>query len=92
MTVTLGSTTFDRVDYDADADVLYLHVGDPDSATDFEESPEGHAIRFDALGRLVGVTVVGAKSLIEQGGRLVVTVPERLELSATELRSIIQAA
>src|SRR6185312_3539370 len=92
MTVTLGSTTFARVDYDADADVLYLHVGDPDSATDFEESPEGHAIRFDALGRLVGVTVVGAKSLIEQGGRLVVTGPERLELSATELRSIIQAA
>ncbi len=28
MSVTVGETTFDRVDYDADADVLYLHVGD----------------------------------------------------------------
>ena len=43
MTVSIGST-FDHVDYDADADVLYLHVGDPANATDFDESPEGHAL------------------------------------------------
>ncbi len=58
MSVTVGETTFDRVDYDADADVLYLHVGDPEGAETFEESPEGHALRFDRFGRLVGVTEV----------------------------------
>ena len=92
MTITVGSTTFDRVDYDADADVLYLHVGDPSSAVDFDESPEGHALRFDAAGQLVGVTIVGPRQLLRDGRRLVVTVPEKLELSLTALRPIIDAA
>ena len=39
--------------YDGDADVLYLHVGDPAAAVEFEESPEGHALRYDAGGHLV---------------------------------------
>jgi uncharacterized protein YuzE len=56
VSITIGGTTFDRVSYDSDADVLYLHVGDPSSAVDFDESPEGHALRFDSTGRLVGVT------------------------------------
>jgi hypothetical protein len=29
MTVILGDLEFDNVMYDGDADVLYLHVGDP---------------------------------------------------------------
>jgi hypothetical protein len=32
MSVTIADITFDRVAYDADADVLYLHVGDPSRA------------------------------------------------------------
>jgi uncharacterized protein YuzE len=47
MSVTIADITFDRVSYDRDADVLYLHVGDPTGAADFDESPEGHALRFD---------------------------------------------
>ena len=43
MNITVGHTTFDRVRYDSDADTLYLHVGEPDDAADFDESPEGHA-------------------------------------------------
>ncbi len=76
MTITIGSSTFDNVLYDADVDVLYLHVGDPSTAVDFEESPEGHALRFDAEGRLVGVTIVNAKSLIDRDGEIAITVPE----------------
>ncbi len=52
MTITIGSSTFDNVLYDADVDVLYLHVGDPSTAVDFDESPEGHALRFDAEGQI----------------------------------------
>lgn len=76
MTITIGSFTFDNVFYDADVDVLYLHVGDTSTAVDFDESPEGHALRFDADGHLVGVTIVGAKSLIDREDEIKITVPE----------------
>ena len=45
MSVNIGGITFDRVRYDRDGDVLYLHVGDPATAVDFDASPEGHALR-----------------------------------------------
>lgn len=76
MTITIGSFTFDNVFYDAEVDVLYLHMGDPSSAVAFDESPEGHALRFDAAGSLVGVTIVGAKSLLNGTGEIKITVPE----------------
>jgi uncharacterized protein YuzE len=76
MTITIGSSTFDNVLYDADVDVLYLHIGDPSTAVDFDESPEGHALRFDADRRLVGVTIVNAQSLIDRDGEIAITLPE----------------
>lgn len=76
MTITIGSVTFDNVHYDADVDVLYLHKGDPSTAVDFDESPEGHALRFGADGNLVGVTVLNAKRLLDRDGELKITVPE----------------
>jgi uncharacterized protein YuzE len=92
MTITVGDTTFDRVDYDAGADVLYLHIGDPATAVSFDESPEGHALRFDADGRLVGITIVGARRTLETDHRLVVTVPSRIELDISQLGAVIDAA
>jgi YD repeat-containing protein len=68
MTVTVVELTFDNVAYDDAADVLYLHVGDPSDAVGFDESPEGHALRYDAAGRVVGITIVNARWLLEQGG------------------------
>ena len=53
MALTVAATTFDNVRYDADADVLYLHVGEPSTAVTFDVTPEGHALRFDDAGRLV---------------------------------------
>jgi uncharacterized protein YuzE len=58
VSITVGHTTFDRVQYDPEADVLYLHVGDPSRAVDFDESPEGHALRYDSDGKLAGITIV----------------------------------
>lgn len=65
MSVTIDSITFDRVRYDRDADVLYLHVGDPSTAVAFDESPEGHALRYNAAGELVGITIIGARQLVD---------------------------
>lgn len=90
--ITIAGVSFDRVRYDADADVLYLHVGDPSTATDFDESPEGHHLRFDSEGRLVGITLVGVRRDLEAGRRVTVTVPEPVEVAEIELRRVIQAA
>jgi|SRR5215218_1479253 len=76
MSVTIGDTTFDRVSYDAEGDVLYLHVGDARSAADFDASAEGHHVRFDADGRLVGVTILNAKWLLERDGEVTITLPD----------------
>lgn len=45
MSIEIAGTTFDRVEYDAEADVLYLHHGEPCTAVEFDASPEGHALR-----------------------------------------------
>jgi uncharacterized protein YuzE len=59
----IGNLDFDRVRYDAKGDVLYLHRADPKEAVDFDASPEGHHLRFNAAGELIGVTLVNAKWL-----------------------------
>jgi uncharacterized protein YuzE len=68
MTIRIASIDFDRVSYDADADVLYLAADEPELAVDFDETPEGHAVRFDATGRIIGITIVDARKLIDAGG------------------------
>ena len=87
--VTIGRTTFDNVDYDREADVLYLHVGDPASAVDFDETPEGHATRFGTDGQLVGLTLVNARWLIDRDGHLTVTVPQRIDVPESALRGAV---
>jgi uncharacterized protein YuzE len=82
VTVSFGPYTFDNVSYDAEADVLYLHVGDPSTAADFDESPEGHALRFDGDQNLVGVTLVGVKRLLAQDGKVTITVPKVVRVDA----------
>lgn len=85
MTLTIGGITFDRVDYDAEADVLYLHVGDPSRAVDFDETPEGHALRFGRTGEIVGLTLVQPKRLLQRDGDLRVTLPLSSDVSAEQL-------
>lgn len=89
MSVTIDSIEFDRITYDAEADVLYLHVGDPETAVDFDETPEGHAVRLDADGRVVGLTLVRPKHLLERDGELRVTLPMASTVPADELRAVL---
>lgn len=92
MSFTVGGITFDHVRYDSEADVLYLHVGEPAHATEFDESPEGHAVRFDDRGELVGVTIVNVKTLIDDGDPVAVTIPDRVTIDAASLARAIQSA
>jgi uncharacterized protein YuzE len=90
--IKIGPLVFDHADYDADGDVLYLHVGTPEAA-EGEETPEGHVLRFaPGTQRIVGLTVIHARHLLERDGRLIVTVPETVEASADELAAALQAA
>ena len=75
--------------YDGGADVLYLHVGDPASAVEFDESPEGHALRYDAGGHLVGVTIVNARWLLEQGEQVTITLPKPIQVDRNALAAAI---
>jgi uncharacterized protein YuzE len=85
MTIAIANTAFDRVRYDGGADVLYLSVGDPEDAIDFDESPEGHHLRFGGDGRLVGVTIVRPRWLLDNEGQVVITIPERVAVDSDAL-------
>lgn len=92
MSITVAGVTFDHIVYDDKGDVLYLHVGEPTSASSFDESPEGHALRFDAMSNLVGITIINAKWLVEKSEPFVITVPERVTVDRSALASLVQAA
>ena len=81
MTVVLGDLEFDNVVYDGGADVLYLHVGDPASAVD--------ALRYDAGGHLVGVTIVNARWQLEQGEQVTITLPKPIQVDRNALAAAI---
>lgn len=92
MSITIGNTTFDRVDYNAEADVLYLHVGDPARAVDFDESPEGHAVRYGPHGELVGITLVNAKDLLDRAAPITITIPEQITIDPETLAPAVRSA
>jgi len=90
--VHIGALVFDHADYDAEGDVLYLHVGEP-AEGEGEETPEGHLVRFaPGTQRVVGLTVVNARSVLDRDGRLIVTIPETVEASADELAPALTTA
>ena len=76
MNVTIGNLTFDQASYDADGDVLYLHIGKRRAAVDSEQTAEGHVLRFADDGQIIGLTVINARWLLERDGELPVTLPE----------------
>lgn len=91
VSVQVGRWKFNRVDYDARTDVLYLHAGEPTNAIAFDSSQEGHALRYDAAGRVVGLTIVNARWLLERDGEITVT-PPALHLGAAELAPALAEA
>jgi uncharacterized protein YuzE len=95
--VRIGDQEFDNVVYDADGDVLYLSRGKPAPAAETLPSSEGHAIRLNEAGEIIGITVISAKWWAERDGRVTVTIPEMdpqlgcLEASAEKLAPALAA-
>lgn len=89
--IRIGPVTFDRADYDAENDVLYLHVGKPQEA-EGEETPEGHVLRYvPGTQRIVGLTILGAQRILDRDGELRVTIPDSVKASAKDLAPALAA-
>jgi uncharacterized protein YuzE len=90
--VKIGSVVFDHANYDAENDVLYLSVGKPEQG-EGETTPEGHVIRYAPdTNRIVGLTILGPRRILERDGLLVVTIPEAVETTADDLADALTAA
>jgi uncharacterized protein YuzE len=89
----IGSITFDRAVYDDENDILYLSVGAPEPG-EAEETPEGHAIRYSpGTDRIVGLTMLGPRRILERDGQLTVTFPEVVEIrNAEDMAGLLVAA
>jgi len=91
MIVEADGIAFDNNRYYADGDVLYLHVGSPDRAVDWDETAEGVHTRWGPDGELVGLTIVNARLMLERDGVIVVTLPDRT-LKITDVGDLLAAA
>lgn len=79
MSVTVAGTEFDDVVADRDADVLYLNVSDSEPVF-WEETPEGHVVRFDVCRDLCGMTLIGVSEHLSKDGHVKVTIPQQIDL------------
>jgi uncharacterized protein YuzE len=89
MTVTIDGLVFERANYDADSDVLYLTRGESNMAADAVLTPEGHGVRYGPDGEVIGVTIINAKLLLERDGHLTITVPHSVRIEVRELAAAL---
>lgn len=85
MNIKIDGLVFDRANYDADGDLLYLARGESVEASDAALTPEGHGVRYDAEGRVMGVTIVNARRLLDRDGHLTITLPQEVRVDASDL-------
>ncbi len=91
MRVRVAGIEFDNNFYDREVDVLYLHVGEPSSAVDWEDTVEGDGVRYGPDGSIVGITILNARKRLERDGKIVITLPEQ-RVEATELADVLAPA
>ncbi|MGH2993529.1 MAG: DUF2283 domain-containing protein [Solirubrobacterales bacterium] len=85
----IGNHEFDHERYDPDGDVLYLSRGPEQRAASTFATPEGHAVRLDEAGEVIGLTIVNARWLLDRDGKLVVTIPERIESPRADVEAAL---
>ena len=88
MSISIGPFEFDYVRYDAEADVLYLSMGEPREGYG-KETPEGHFLRYDENDEFYGVTLIDVQYLLDANdGRIKITLPveESVDFPTGELQ------
>ena len=86
--VRVAGITFDNVDYDESGDVLYINVGDPADAVDWDGTPEGDGTSYGPDGSLIGMTILNAKLRLKEDGEIAFTLPEQ-RVVVTELNGLL---
>jgi uncharacterized protein YuzE len=89
MNVKIDDLIFDRGNYDAEGDVLYLARGTANHASDAALTREGHAVRYDEKGDVIGVTIINARRIVEHDGYLTITLPHSVRVEAGELATAL---
>ena len=89
MNVKIDDLIFDHGDYDADGDVLYLLRTDTTHASDGALTPEGHGIRYDENGQVIGITIINARRILEHDGHITITLPHAIRVEANELATAL---
>ena len=76
MSVTIAGIEFEHYAYDERADVLYLTVaGHEGSPADADATPEGHGIEYDDKRKVIAMTLLNVKWLLDRDGELTITWP-----------------
>jgi len=77
--------------YEGTGDVLYLSAPNDDKTASAQQTPEGHAVRLDATGRVTHLSVINARWLLERDGLLVATLRDgrRLRLEREDVASVM---
>ena len=79
MSIKIAGIEFANHAYDERGDVLYVDVDGYDGSKFSPHScasPEGHGIEFDEEHRVIAMTLVNVKGLIDRDGALRVTWPD----------------
>lgn len=93
MNITIAGITFDNNEYDSTGDVLYLNVGSPDDAIEFDDTPEGHNVGWNAAGQLVSIALLHPRSILAKHGKLEITIPQHhIDVDAAALGPQLAAA
>ena len=71
--------------------MLYLWAGEPRKPASDDASPEGHYLQFDEDGSLIAVTIVNARWILENEGKITITLPDR-QIEATDFGDVLAAA
>jgi uncharacterized protein YuzE len=96
MSVTIAGIDFVQHDYDERGDVLYLNTALHDGTRPPVRAlptPEGHNVEYDEAGRVVSLTLVNVRALVERDGELTITWPPaslRPKELATVLAPVVQ--
>ena len=49
-------------------------------------------LRFDAAGKIVGLTIINARWLLERDGELIVTLPEQVRVAPAAIEAALATA
>ena len=89
LNIEINGLVFDRADYDADGDVLYLARGEEVPASDAALTPEGHGIRYGSDGEVIGVTIINARFILDRDGHITITLPHEVRVDEDALAAAL---